>query len=184
MNPLHNLRPSKNQSKKIKRVGRGNGSGHGTYACKGGKGQTARSGGQRRPGFEGGQTPLYRLMPKLRGFRNYNEVTYQVVNLIDIEENFKGKSKVTKADLLEAKLIKGNLPVKLLGNGEITLKIEIEVDRASKSAITAIEKAGGKVIVLQPKIEKSIEKKKNKKQTKKQEEVPESTEESAPVEKE
>lgn len=148
MNQLQNLKPDPSQSKKSKRRGRGNGSGHGTYSTKGGKGQTARSGGQRRPGFEGGQTPLYRKMPKLRGFMNPNSVRFVAINIESIEKKFGDKSKISKNDLIEFGIIKSSENIKLLAKGQITKAFEIEVDAASKKAIEAVEKAGGKVSII------------------------------------
>lgn len=141
---------SKSGRKAKKRVGRGNGSGLGTYSCRGMKGQSARSGGKRRPGFEGGQTPYLRKMPKLKGFKNPNHVEYQVVNTGQLEV-FKEGSTVTKKDLLEKNLIsKKNHPVKLLtGKGELKKKLKIEVDKASASAQKLVE-------VILPKAEKKV----------------------------
>ncbi|MBD3330383.1 50S ribosomal protein L15 [Candidatus Peregrinibacteria bacterium] len=158
---LHNLKSKVTQKKK--RIGRGNGSKMGTYSCKGMKGQTARTGGKRRPGFEGGQTPFLRKMPKLKGFKNPNYVDYQVVNVGDLEI-FDDKAEVTIKELLEKNLVsKKDKPVKLLGGkGELKKSITISVDRASASAIKQVEKAKGKVILPSVKKEKT-EKPKNPK---------------------
>ncbi|MDA1061271.1 MAG: 50S ribosomal protein L15 [bacterium] len=132
--------------KSRKRVGRGNGSGHGTYACKGTGGQTKRSGGRRRPGFEGGQTPYLRRMPKLKGFRNPNQIDYQIVNVGDLNI-FDSKNKVD-AEALHAKnlISKRNKPVKLLASkGVLEKTLTIVVDKASKAAIAAVEAKKGKV---------------------------------------
>lgn len=176
MTKLHNLKPSKNQSKKAIRRGRGNSTGKGTFSGRGVKGQTARSGGKRRPGFEGGQTPLYMKLPKLKGFRNINRVEYKALNFKDINEQFGEKSKITKQDLIESRFIKVDQPVKLLATGSIDKKIEIEVDKASKKAIEMVEKAGGKVTVLKAPKEKKEPK---KKKTKAKAEEPESSEEAS-----
>lgn len=161
MNTLQNLKPSGNQKKGRKRLGRGNGSGKGTFSGKGCKGQTARSGGKRRPGFEGGQTPLYRKMPKLKGFKNINRVEYKVLNLDVLEANFGDKGKVNRDDLIKAGFMKASELVKLGGRGEITKKIEVTVDKATKSAKEAVEKAGGKVVELLSTGEEKSSKKKS-----------------------
>ncbi len=149
---LNELKSIKTASKK--RRGRGDGS-CGTYSGRGMKGQTARAGGRRRPGFEGGQTPLIRRMPKLRGFKSINKVHYQVVNVGDLEGQFKAGEKVTKELLVEKKLIfDANAPVKLLGNGELKTGVEITVDLASASALAKVEKAKGKVNLLKKEVEK------------------------------
>lgn len=148
MNKLHTLKPNPVQKKKAKRLGRGNGSGKGTFSGKGVKGQNARTGGGVRPGFEGGQTPLYRKLPKLRGFKNINRVEYFPLNLGFLEEKFDAKEKVNKETLAEKRIIKAGQPVKLLAKGTLSKAFEIEVDKASEAAIKAVEKAGGKVVVL------------------------------------
>lgn len=128
--------------KKKKLLGRGNGSGLGTYSGKGGKGQTARSGGNRRPGFEGGQSPIYRRMPKLKGFRNHNRIDYIAINVNDLEK---------LANNGEIDLTKSLKKYKLLGEGEIASAITVSIHKASASAIVKIEKAGGKVILVKAK---------------------------------
>ncbi len=136
----------KTPKKSRKRVGRGNGSGHGTYACKGMGGQTKRSGGRRRPGFEGGQTPYIRRMPKLKGFKNPNYIDYQVVNIGDLNI-FNSKDRVD-AEALHAKnlISKRNKPVKLLASkGDLEKALTIVVDKASKAAIKAVEAKKGTV---------------------------------------
>ncbi|MBD3360942.1 50S ribosomal protein L15 [Candidatus Peregrinibacteria bacterium] len=137
---------SKTAKKSRKRVGRGNGSGHGTYSCRGMKGQKARTGGKRRPGFEGGQTPFLRRMPKLKGFKNPNRIKYQIVNTGQLNV-FDENSNITKEDLLSKKITsKKNQPVKLLsGKGKLEKKITITVDKASKQAIKDLESQKGKV---------------------------------------
>ncbi len=143
--PLINLK-SKTGNRKAKRVGRGNASGKGTYSGKGMKGQTARAGGRRRPGFEGGQTPYLRKMPKLKGFRNPNSTVYQIVKTSDLNI-FEDNATVTKKDLVEKNIItKKEKPVKLLlGKNELIKQITIRVDKASATAIKAIEAKKGKV---------------------------------------
>ena len=158
---LQNLKSKVTHKKK--RIGRGDGSKKGTYSGKGMKGQTARTGGKRRPGFEGGQTPFLRKMPKLKGFKNPNHIEYQVVNVGELEI-FDDKAEITKKELLEKNLVsKKDKPVKLLGGkGELKKSITITVDRASTSAIKKVEDANGKVVLPSQKKEKS-EKPKNPK---------------------
>lgn len=148
MNIFHKLSPSKNQSKKKKRIGRGNAAGTGTYSGRGVKGQTARAGGKRRPGFEGGQTPLYRKMPKLKGFNNINRKEFRAVNIDALESTFDDKAKVNHETLVSAGLVRKGELVKVLGRGEIKKSLEVTVDKVSDSAKKAIEKAGGKVTEL------------------------------------
>ncbi|MEK7672508.1 MAG: 50S ribosomal protein L15 [Patescibacteria group bacterium] len=139
---------SKSGKKRRKIVGRGNGSGRGTFSTRGGKGQTARSGGTRRPGFEGGQTPALRRMPKLKGFKNPNHVDYQIVN-VEALNVFDNNAEVNLESLLAKKLIsKKNKPVKLLGNGKLEKTLNITVHKASVEAIKAVEDNKGKVKVL------------------------------------
>jgi len=139
---------SKNGRKQAKRVGRGNGSGHGTFSCRGMKGQSARAGGRRRPGFEGGQTPLYRKMPKLKGFKNINRINFQVVNVEKLN-NFEENDEINILKLYEKKYISNKShPVKILGSGELTKKLIVKVDKVSLSAKAKIEKANGTVVEL------------------------------------
>nr|WP_318029741.1 50S ribosomal protein L15 [Mycoplasmopsis bovis] len=109
------------------------------------RGQNKRHG--HRLGFEGGQTPWFRRIGK-RGFTNVNHIEYQVVNLKDLEENFKANATVDLEALFKANLIKRSLPVKLLGNGKLTKKLNVSLHAASKSAIDAVEQAGGKFTIL------------------------------------
>jgi len=148
MNSLHNLKPSKDQQRKKKRIGRGNGAGTGTYSSRGMNGQSARAGGKRRPGFEGGQTPLYRKLPKLKGFNNYNRVEYRAVNLSTLNELFEDKAKVTVKDLVATGIVRKGELVKVLGQGKLEKALEVTVHKASESAKKAIEKAGGKCTCL------------------------------------
>ena len=130
-----------------KRVGRGPGSGLGKTSGRGQKGQNARSGGGVRPGFEGGQTPLARRLPK-RGFTNINRKEYAVVNVEDLNR-FEDGTVVTPALLKEVGLVRKELNgVKILGHGELTKKLNVTAAKFSKSAVEAIEKAGGKAEVL------------------------------------
>lgn len=145
---LHELKPNLGAKQKTQRRGRGDGSGRGNYSGKGNKGQNARSGGTRRPGFEGGQTPLYKRMPKLKGFKNPTRVDFQVVNVGDLEK-FAANDVITMESLLSKNLIsKKDQPVKLLGDGEIAKALTIEIHKASASAIAKVEGAGGKVKLL------------------------------------
>jgi len=142
----HTLKPTEGSRKKSKRLGRGNGSGKGTFSGRGMNGQNSRAGGGVPDWFEGGQTPLFRRMPKLKGFSNaIFKKHYTVINLSDIEFAIsKGVKEITKETLIEVGIVtKKNLPVKLLGNGDLKSKITISVDAASQSAKTAVEKAGG-----------------------------------------
>ena len=147
---LEELRPTPGSQKRRKRVGRGNGSGHGTSSCRGGKGQTARSGYQMPPGFEGGQTPLWKRVPK-RGFRNPHRREYAYVNLAVLTEKYEDGAEVTPEDLLERRIIqdlKGG--VKVLGHGEpLKKKLSIQAHRFSKKALEKIEQLGGQAIVLE-----------------------------------
>lgn len=140
---LHDLKPAMGSTHARKRVGRGNGSGHGTFSGKGCKGQGARSGGTKPIWFEGGQTPLLARLPKLKGFKNINHVEYVTVNLDDLENNFESGEKVDLVALRECGLVKRNCPVKVLGRGTLTKKLEVVCEASSASAKEAIEKAGG-----------------------------------------
>ncbi len=141
---LSQLRPAKGATKKRKRIGRGEGSGHGVTAGRGNKGYGSRSGSKKRAWFEGGQMPLQRRLPKF-GFKNFNRVVYQVVNVGDLAR-LPEQETITKEDLFKSGLIrKKNQPVKLLGDGTIERKINIQVDAVSKSAKEKIEKVGGVV---------------------------------------
>lgn len=142
---VHELATTKHQS--AKRVGRGISAGGGKTAGRGTKGQNSRTGNKFKPGFEGGQTKLAMRLPKARGFTPLARVSYQVINLDDIETL--GKKTVTPEILKDAGLIrKAKQPVKLLGSGTIKLAVNIKVDGASASAIKAVEKAGGKVEII------------------------------------
>ncbi len=145
---LNTLYPFPEERKGRKRVGRGSGSGHGGTSCRGHKGQNARSGGGVRPGFEGGQMPLQRRLPK-HGFKNYLfKVTYDVVNLDKLQEAFEGKTTITLDDMYERGLVRYGYAVKVLGEGEVKAALQVEAHRFSRSAIEKIEKAGGKVTEL------------------------------------
>ena len=144
---LHELSPAPGSVKKAYRVGRGAGSGNGKTAGKGHKGQNARSGGGVRPGFEGGQMPLQRRIPK-RGFNNIFATVYSTVNVSDLE-CFEDGTVVDVNVLKEAGLVKKvNDGVKVLGNGELTKKLTVNAAAFSASAKEKIEKAGGKAEVI------------------------------------
>jgi large subunit ribosomal protein L15 len=147
---LSDLKPSVGSKHRRKIVGRGRGSGHGGSATKGMKGQNARSGGGTRPGFEGGQMPLTRRIPK-RGFTNIFKKEYEVVNVNILSEMFESNSEVTKDILVKKGLIRGKLPIKILGEGELKNPLKITADKFSKSAIEKIKKAGGEAINLERK---------------------------------
>jgi len=144
---LHEMQYTEGARKDIKRLGRGPGSGQGKTAGKGHKGQNARSGGGVAIGFEGGQTPLYKRIPK-RGFTNFQRVEYAVINLKDLNK-FEDGTVVTNELLKQSGMVKKQLDgIKVLGNGELTKKLTIKVNKVSKSAKEAIEKAGGTVEAL------------------------------------
>ena len=143
---LHTLSNPKGAKHSHKRLGCGVGSGHGKTSGRGHKGAKARSGGSVRPGFEGGQMPLYRKLPH-RGFNNYKFTTeYAVVNVGDLEEL--GLEEITRDALVVAGLVRASDPlVKILGMGTLTKKVVVKADKFSKSAVEKIEAAGGKAIL-------------------------------------
>ena len=144
---LDELRPAPGSKTTRRRVGRGIGSGLGKTSGKGHKGQNARSGGGVRPGFEGGQMPLFRRIPK-RGFNNRNSKTYTEVTLAMLE-NLENGTEVTAESLYELGLIKKiNDGIVVLGNGELTKKLDVKVARVTKTAEEKIKAAGGKVEVI------------------------------------
>lgn len=143
---LNEMKPKAGSVKAKKRLGRGNASGHGTYSGRGNKGQGQRKSGNVRPGFEGGQTPMISRFPKLRGFKNPNKVIFQVVNVGSLND-FKDNEEVNIQTLLEKRLVsKKDVPVKVLGNGKLTRKIVLKVQKTSKIAKSKIIAAGGKVL--------------------------------------
>ncbi|MCT4662345.1 MAG: 50S ribosomal protein L15 [Tissierellales bacterium] len=145
---LHNLKPNAGTTKNRKRLGRGTATGQGKTAGKGQDGQNARSGGGVRPGFEGGQMPLFRRLPK-RGFNNSKFATvYTIVNIEDLNA-FEENTEVTPELLIEAGMVKKfNDGIKILGNGELNKKLVVKAQKFSKSATEKIEAAGGKVEVI------------------------------------
>ncbi|MGB9668191.1 MAG: 50S ribosomal protein L15 [Thermosulfidibacteraceae bacterium] len=146
---LNELSPNPGAKKRRKRVGRGPGSGHGKTSCRGHKGQNARSGGGVPAWFEGGQTPLHRRVPK-RGFKNPNAKVFTEVNVGVLELCFENGEKVTPETLLERRVISKieKDGVKILGDGELTKSLEVYAHAFSKSAREKIEKAGGRVEVI------------------------------------
>ncbi|MDE6218429.1 MAG: 50S ribosomal protein L15 [Muribaculaceae bacterium] len=144
---LHNLKPAPGSNKGTKRIGRGPGSGYGGTSTRGHKGAKSRSGYKHKIGFEGGQMPLQRRVPKF-GFKNINRVEYKALNLDAIQTLAEAKdlAKITIADLREAGLVPKKALVKILGNGSLTRKVEVEADAFSKKAEEAIVAAGGTAI--------------------------------------
>ncbi|CAM4469845.1 50S ribosomal protein L15 [Paenibacillus macerans] len=144
---LHELSPAPGSRHERKRVGRGTGSGMGKTSTRGHKGQNARSGGGVRPGFEGGQNPLYRRLPK-RGFINPTRKEYAIVNIQDLNK-FAADTEVTPELLFEQGIVKdAKSGIKILGNGEVTVKLTVKANKFSQSAVEKIEAAGGKTEVI------------------------------------
>ena len=144
---LHELSPAPGSKKERKRVGRGIGSGNGKTAGRGHKGQNARSGGGVRLGFEGGQNPLYRRLPK-RGFNNRFRIEYAIVNVEDLNK-FSAGTEVTPELLRESGLVKQMKDgIKVLGNGDLTVALTVKANKFSQSAIEKIQAAGGKTEVI------------------------------------
>ena len=146
---LSNLKPAEGSTKTRKRIGRGAGSGLGGTSTRGHKGAKSRSGYSKKVGFEGGQMPLQRRVPKF-GFKNINRVEYKAINLDTIQTlaDAKNLTKVGISDFIEAGFISSNQLVKVLGNGALTNKLEVEANAFSKSAAADIEAAGGTVVKL------------------------------------
>jgi large subunit ribosomal protein L15 len=145
---LNNLKPKKGARHAKKRVGRGPGSGHGKTSSRGEKGQKSRSGYSRQVGFEGGQMPLHRRLPK-RGFTNIFKKNYAVVNLADLER-FDNGATVDEATLRQAGLVKGQHDgIKVLGNGKLSKKLTVSATKFSATAKQSIEAAGGTVQEIQ-----------------------------------
>jgi large subunit ribosomal protein L15 len=143
---LHDLRPAKGSKRQSKRVGRGDSSGSGKTAGRGMKGQKARSGGNIPPYFEGGQLPLVRRLPRIRGFTNIFKTEFSTVNLDRLNERFRKGEEVTPATLTEVGLIKSSEElVKVLGRGELEKPLIVKAHGFSQSARTKIEAAGGSV---------------------------------------
>jgi len=148
MASLHELKAPKDSRHRKKRVGRGQGSGLGKTAGRGGKGQKARSGNMRFEGFEGGQSPLQRRLPKF-GFNSPNRVTYAIVNLGELEK-FEAGTTVDEEALRKARLVRGRNDdgIKILGQGTLSRKLTVKAHKFSASAREAIERAGGQVVEL------------------------------------
>ncbi|QDY88533.1 50S ribosomal protein L15 [Mycoplasma anserisalpingitidis] len=140
---LHTLKYTEESRPEKHRKGRGHAAGKGKQAGKGQSGQNKRKG--HRLGFEGGQTPWFRRIGK-RGFNNVNHVEYQVINLKDLERCYENNDEVSVETLFEKGLIKRTLPIKLLGNGELTKSLTINIHKVSESARKAVEAAGGKIL--------------------------------------
>jgi len=146
---LHELFPFKEERKQRRRIGRGSGSGWGKTAAKGHKGQNARSGGGVRPGFEGGQMPLARRLPK-RGFSNAKfKAVYDVINLDRLAEAFEGQNSISLEDIYARGLAKNGAAVKILGRGELSAALTIEAHKFTASALEKIQNAGGEAKALE-----------------------------------
>lgn len=146
---LNNLQPAEGATKQSKRIGRGQGSGRGGTSTRGHKGAKSRSGYSRKIGFEGGQMPLQRVVPKM-GFKNINRVEYKAINL-DVVENLAVKNNLTVIDkqaLIEAGIASKNDKIKILGGGTLTRKLDVKANAFSKSAKEAIEKLEGTTEIL------------------------------------
>lgn len=143
---IHDLFPAPGSKKNRKRVGRGHGSGHGGTSGRGSNGQLSRAGGGKGPGFEGGQNPMHMRLPKLPGFKNRNRVEYAVVNVSRLEQLFADGETVDNESLLAKGVIKSlTEQVKVLGDGEISKKLAVKVDKVSGPAKAKIEAVGGTV---------------------------------------
>ncbi len=146
---LHNLKPAEGSTHNSKRVGRGYGSGKGRTSTRGHKGAKARSGYKKKIGFEGGQMPLQRRVPKF-GFKNINRVEYKAINLGTIQQLVEDKNltKVTIADLIAAGLVSSKVLVKVLAKGELTAKVDVEAHAFSQKAEAIITEKGGNAVKL------------------------------------
>lgn len=146
---LSNLKPAEGATKTRKRIGRGQGSGLGGTSTRGHKGAKSRSGYSRKIGFEGGQMPIQRRLPKF-GFKNINRVEYKAVNLATLQLMAESQqlTKIGVSDLIAAGFISASQLVKILGNGSLTVKLDVEAHAFSKSAEAAIQAAGGTVVKL------------------------------------
>ena len=146
---LHDLKPAVGSNKKKRRIGRGPGSGKGGTSTRGHKGAKSRSGYKEKVGFEGGQMPLQRRVPK-GGFKNINRVEYKAINVAVLEAlaEKNGLEKITVADLLQAGLVRKNQLIKILGQGQLNHKIEVEAHAFSKKAEEIITAAGGSIVKL------------------------------------
>ncbi len=138
---IQNFKPKANSTRKKRIVGRGDGSGRGTYSTRGCKGAKARSGGTKKKGFEGGQTPLYRRLPKLKGFKSLNRVEYIEVNIEKLEKFSGGANEINLNELFNAR-------VKVLGRGDVNKALIVKASKFSKTAKEKIEKIQGKAEVI------------------------------------
>ena len=145
---LHELYPFEEERKSRKRVGRGSGSGWGCTAGKGHKGQNARAGRTVRPGFEGGQMPINRRLPK-RGFKNAWRSEYQALNLDRLLEAFAGRDEITLDDIYERGLCRRGMSVKVLARGDVSRAVKVEAHRFSATAVEKIKQAGGEAKALE-----------------------------------
>lgn len=153
---LHDLRPDEGAHKKRKRVGRGTGSGRGKTSGRGTKGQNSRSGGGVSATFEGGQLPIVKRLPKLRGFKNMFKVHYTPVNLDLMSQRFDSGAEITPESLAEVGLVsKASDPVVILARGEVDKALHVKVHRVSGSARQQIEAAGGSVEILPYEVDKN-----------------------------
>jgi large subunit ribosomal protein L15 len=144
---LNDLAPEKGQRKAKKRIGRGVASGSGKTAGRGSKGQNSRSGGGVRPGYEGGQMPIHRRLPK-RGFKNHFKKTFAIINVQDLNR-FDAESVVDEVALIKIGLVKGDRDgIKILGKGDVEVPVTVRINKISESARKKIETAGGKIEVL------------------------------------
>ena len=146
----HTLSSAGSKTRKRKRIGRGDASGNGSYSGKGMKGQKSRSGGGVRPGFEGGQLPLIKRLPSLRGFTNIFKTQYHAVNLDTILKMYPNGGDVSPGTLVETGVLKEQkLPLKVLGRGEINVNLKVSAHKFTKSAKEKIETAGGTIQVIE-----------------------------------
>ena len=146
----HTLSSAGSKTRKRKRIGRGDASGNGSYSGKGMKGQKSRSGGGVRPGFEGGQLPLIKRLPSLRGFTNIFKTQYHAVNLDTILKMYPNGGDVSPGTLVETGVLKDQkFPLKVLGRGEINVNLKVSAHKFTKSAKEKIETAGGTIQVIE-----------------------------------
>ena len=146
----HTVSSAGSKTRKRKRIGRGDASGNGSYSGKGMKGQKSRSGGGVRPGFEGGQLPLIKRLPSLRGFTNIFKTQYHAVNLDTILKMYPNGGDVSPGTLVETGVLKDQkLPLKVLGRGEINVNLKVSAHKFTKSAREKIETAGGTIQVIE-----------------------------------
>jgi large subunit ribosomal protein L15 len=153
---IHDLRPAEGSTQKRKRVGRGTGSGKGKTSGRGTKGQNARAGGGVKITFEGGQLPLVKRLPKLRGFNNRFKVYYSAVNVDVLERVFEANAAVSPDTLASVGLVDADDPIVVLGRGEISKPLQVKAHRVSSGARGKIEAAGGTIEILEWKVNKRL----------------------------